>query len=329
MESDITLCMIARNEEEFLEKCLDSVEGVAGEIVIVDTGSTDGTSEIGRRRGAKVIEHEWKNDFSEARNVALDAASGRWILVLDADEELGDETRKKLPGVIDSTTADGIEIIVRSLMPETDVLKYEDTVLVRLFRNNRNYRYTMPVHEQMRSSIEKNGGTIIRSDLLVMHYGYTRKSVQGNEDRAGRNLRILNDAARHSPGNPYYRYQIGVTLMSMGRKDEAYRELNNVLDLDYSGMGPAILDRLFMKLSQLALDRNDNDTAIRYADRSLEFNPENGISSYVKAVGLLSGGKIGEGYRVLMAIRGNRGSSLRLDAQLDHLIKACRQLLKI
>lgn len=329
MESDITLCMIARNEEKFLERCLDSVRAVAGEIIIVDTGSTDRTAEIGRSRGAKVIEQEWHNDFSEARNAALEAASGSWILVLDADEELDDETRRRLPGVVDSTSADGIEMIVRSLMPDTDILKYEDTVIVRLFRNNRQYRYSMPVHEQIRSSIEKNGGTIMPSDLVITHYGYMRKSVQGNEDRAGRNLGILNEAVRRSPDNPYFRYQIGLTLMSEGRKDEAYGELKKVLDLNYAGMGSAILDRFFMKLSQLALDKNDNETAIRYADRSLEYNPGNGISMYVKAVGLLSGGNISEGYRVLMDIRGNPQNNLRLDAQLEHLIRACRQLLKI
>ncbi|MCL4540701.1 MAG: glycosyltransferase [Bacteroidetes bacterium] len=329
MKSHITLCMIVRNEEASLDRCLSSVEGVADEIVIVDTGSTDGTAEIARRHGAKIFVHEWKNDFSEARNAALDSASGEWILVLDADEELEGETQKKMRGVVDAAAADGIEMTVRSLMPEYDVLKYEDTGIVRLFRNDKNYRYVMPVHEQIRSSIEKNGGVIIRSDLVIAHYGYMKRSVQGKEDRAARNLTILNQAALRFPDNPYFRYQIGVTLMSLGRKDEAYRELKKVLDLDYARMGSAILDRFFMKISQLALDKDDNESAVRYADNSLEYNPQNGISMYVKAVGLLSAGRIREGYQILTDISKSPRSNLRLDMQIEHLIKACRQLLNI
>ncbi len=329
MESNVTLCMIVRNEEEFLGRCLRSVEGVVDEIVLVDTGSTDATPEIARRNGAKVISREWKNDFSEARNVALESASCSWILVLDADEELDVETRKKLRDVLASSSAEGIEITVRSLMPETDILKYEDTKIVRLFRNNRLYRYKSPIHEQIRSSIENAGGAIAPSDLVITHYGYMNKSAAGKEDRRERNLRILRGAAGHSQDDPYFHYQIGVTLMSMGRKDEAYEELKKVLDLDQTGMGPAVLDRFYMKVSQLALEKDENASAVQYASTSLEYNSTNIISMYVKALGLLAMNKIGDGYRELLRIRQTPASSFQLDIQLDHLIKACKQLLGI
>jgi tetratricopeptide (TPR) repeat protein len=225
--------------------------------------------------------------------------------------------------------ADGIELIVRSEMPETDILAYEDTRIVRLFRNYREYRYTMPIHEQIRSSIEESGGVIIPSDLMITHHGYSKGAVQGKENRAERNLKILRDALSDSPDNPYLHYQLGVTLMSTGEKTEAYEELKKVLVLDYAGMGPAVLERLFMKLSQLALEKNENEAAIGYAGKSLEYNPYNSISMYVVAIGLLSMNRVAEGYEMLLKIRGNPGSNLRLDIQLEHLIKACRELLKI
>lgn len=329
MQSNVTLCMIARNEEESLLRCLKSVDGVVDEIVLVDTGSIDSTPEIGRRNGARLISHKWKNDFSEARNAGLEAASGQWILVLDADEELDADTRKRLPAVVGSSEADGVEIIVRSLMPETDVLKYEDTRIVRLFRNNRLYRYTLPIHEQIRSSIEEVGGTIVPSGMVIMHYGYMNRAVSGKENRGERNLRILNEATKQSPDNPYFHYQIGVTLMSTGKKNEAYEELKKVLGLDYGRMGSAVLDRFYMKISQLALDKDENAQAVKYASRSLDYNPDNRISMYVKAVGLLATNRIADGYQTLMKIQENPGSNLRLDIQLEHLIKACRELLKI
>lgn len=329
MQSNVTLCMIVRNEEESLPRCLKSVDGVVDEIVLVDTGSTDSTPEIGRRSGAKLISHKWKNDFSEARNAGLEAASCQWILVLDADEELDPETRRRLPVIVGSSEADGIEIIVRSLMPETDILKYEDTRIVRLFKSNGLHRYTLPIHEQIRSSIEKAGGTIVRSDMLILHYGYMNRFVAGKEDRRERNLRILNEATKQSPDDPYLHYQTGVTLMSAGRKDEAYKEMKKVLGLDYARMGSAVLDRYYMKISQLALEKDENAQAVKYAEMSLDHNPDNRVSMYVKALGLLAMNKIGDGYQALMKIKDNAGSNLRLDIQLDHLIKACRELLKI
>jgi tetratricopeptide (TPR) repeat protein len=201
--------------------------------------------------------------------------------------------------------------------------------IVRLFRNRKEYRYTLPVHEQIRGSIEKNGGRIERSDLMIIHHGYSKKLVQGAVDRGERNLAILQEALNRSVDDPYLHYQTGVTLMSMGRKEEAYAEMKNVLLLDYAGMGSAILERLYMKLSQIALERKENNNAVTYARRCLDYNPANGIAMYVTAVGLLSMNKITDGYQMLLRIRENGGSNLRLDIQLEHLIKACKELLKV
>ena len=87
----LSLCMIVKNEEANLGRCLESVKGVADEIIIVDTGSTDRTVEIARQHGAKIVSHQWDDDFAVARNVSLRAATSDWILVLDADEALDEE----------------------------------------------------------------------------------------------------------------------------------------------------------------------------------------------------------------------------------------------
>ncbi len=329
MKSKISLCMIVRDEEAFLDKCLQSVVGVVDETVVVDTGSTDSSAEIAKRHGARVLSHPWQNDFAEARNFALDAASGDWILVLDADEELPEESRARMKDIVDTTKADGVEMTVRGLMPETDVLKYEDSRIVRLFRNKKDYRYVLPVLEQIRPSIEKNHGVIISSDLIIVNRGYSYEIVQGGAKRGQRILEILSAALSASPANPYLRCQLGLTMMSAGQRDEAYTRLKSVLELDYEQMGPALLDRLFMKMSQIALDRNENEEAVWYAGKSLEYNPDNGISMYVAAIGLLSLNRISEGYEQLLKIKRKKDSSLRLDLQLDHLIKACKELLKI
>ncbi len=329
MEPKISLCMIVKDEEASLDKCLESVQGVADEMIIVDTGSTDSSADIARRHGARVLSYPWQNDFSEARNFALEAASGDWVLVLDADEELPDDTRARIKDVVKTSNADGFELVVRSPMPETDILKFEDVKIVRLFRNKKEFRYVMPIHEQIRQSIEKNGGVVQAADLMIVHHGYSSGMAQGKGNRAQRNLGILSNAVSSSPRNPYLHYQLGVTLMSMGRRDEAYNELKNVLRLEYESMGAPVLERFYTKLSQLALEKNRNEEAIQYARKSLGYNPANSISMYVVAVSLLSMNRISEGYEELLRIKQRQDGSLRLDIQLEHLIKACKELLGI
>ncbi len=321
--------MIVKNEEELLPVCLKSVRQVADEIVIVDTGSTDSTKDVANRFGAKVIEHTWHNDFAEARNVSLESASGDWILVLDADEELVEETRGKIPALIGSSNAVGFEITVRSEMPEGDILSYDDIRILRLFRNRKEFRYSMPIHEQIRPAIEKTGGKIIESNLVILHHGYANKIVQGRENRGERNLNILREAALKSPNDPYLSYQIGATLMTVGKRKEAYAELQKILDMNYSFMSDSVLAKLFMKLSQLAVEMDDNRSAIEFARKSLEYNPANTISKYVLAVAYLSLNMVMEGYGILLGIQKDHDPNIKLGNQLEHLLKACRDVLGI
>jgi glycosyltransferase involved in cell wall biosynthesis len=87
----ISLCMIVKDEAENLPRCLESVQDLVHECIVVDTGSTDATCDIATRYGARVHSFTWNNDFAAARNVSLDYATGDWVLVLDADEVLTPE----------------------------------------------------------------------------------------------------------------------------------------------------------------------------------------------------------------------------------------------
>ena len=94
----LSATLIVRDEERNLRDCLGSIDGVVDEVVVVDTGSTDGSVEIARELGARVDLPPWRGDFSEARNVALEEARGEWILYLDADERLRPVDRDASPG---------------------------------------------------------------------------------------------------------------------------------------------------------------------------------------------------------------------------------------
>ncbi len=96
----LSLCMIAKNEEDNIERALMSVRPVVDEMIVVDTGSTDRTKEIAQALGANVYDFKWTNDFSAARNFSFSKASGRWILVLDADEAISQLDYEKLRALV-------------------------------------------------------------------------------------------------------------------------------------------------------------------------------------------------------------------------------------
>ena len=106
--------MIVRNEGALLGNCLDSVQGLIDELVVIDTGSTDNTIEIARNYGARVSEFRWTEDFSAARNHALQMATAAWILVLDADETLSRQDHSKLAALVSGGDADAWSLVQRT-----------------------------------------------------------------------------------------------------------------------------------------------------------------------------------------------------------------------
>ncbi|HXS47887.1 MAG TPA: glycosyltransferase family 2 protein, partial [Solirubrobacterales bacterium] len=100
MAETLTACVIARNEEQRLPACLQSLE-FCDEVVVVDSGSRDRTREIAREAGARVIENPWRG-FAVQRNVALDHASGSWVLEIDADERVGPELAREIRALLES-----------------------------------------------------------------------------------------------------------------------------------------------------------------------------------------------------------------------------------
>ncbi|MFR9069355.1 MAG: glycosyltransferase family 2 protein, partial [Paraclostridium sp.] len=98
----LSICMIVKNEEKNIGRCLDSIKEISDEIIIVDTGSTDRTIEICKSYFAKIIQYKWNNDFSEARNISIDYATKDYILFLDADEEIPKEDLIKIKNLLSS-----------------------------------------------------------------------------------------------------------------------------------------------------------------------------------------------------------------------------------
>ena len=164
----LSFCMIAKNEERNLTRCLDSVRGLAEELIVVDTGSTDGTATAAKACGAEVIPFDFSVvDFAAARNCAIARARGRCILMLDADETLDPAGAAEIKKLIaeDRNAGYFLERVNRSSENQE---AFTDHV-VRLFPNRPHVRYRGRVHETVDASILAGGGKLIRTGIRIDH----------------------------------------------------------------------------------------------------------------------------------------------------------------
>lgn len=147
MSERISLCMIVRNEADTIERCLRSAAPAVDELIVVDTGSTDDTVRIARRYGAVVFSAEWEDDFAAARNVGLERATGDWILVLDADEELAEDAPERLRACVRDRSCSGYYVTIYNYFHSFS----EDAAVhssIRLFRNDPRHRFEGAIHDK-------------------------------------------------------------------------------------------------------------------------------------------------------------------------------------
>ncbi|RKO65545.1 TPR domain-containing glycosyltransferase [Desulfofundulus salinus] len=227
MESRISLCMIVKDEEQNIRRCLQSVAGTVDEIIVVDTGSTDGTCQIAREFGALVHSFPWNDNFSDARNASLELATGDWILFLDADEELAGESREVLRRLANEKNVEGYFIKIINYVGNEGWGETCPDLVFRLFKNRKDYRFRGAIHEQIADVIlERNSQARyqIAEDLVILHYGYLDRQIKA-KDKKNRNLALLSQELNRNPDNRHLRYHYGVELYRAERFDEAAAEL--------------------------------------------------------------------------------------------------------
>jgi glycosyltransferase involved in cell wall biosynthesis len=211
----ISLCMIVKNEEDCLERCLKSVCDHVDEIVIVDTGSTDKTVEIAERYHAKVYHHPWENDFSKHRNQSISYATGNWIFQLDADEELFPEDGSALRGVVQEGNADYYHC--RFYDMKKDGAVHGVFYLIRLFRNGIGMNYTRKVHNQLQVR-----GKEAFSPIRIRHYGYDL-SQEKMEAKHIRTTNLLKETLKNDPEDAYSLHQLASSYSMHREFDKAVK----------------------------------------------------------------------------------------------------------
>jgi len=209
--------MIVKNEEKHLARCLESVKDVVDEIVIVDTGSTDTTLAIAEKYSAKIFHFEWQNNFAVARNKALEHSSGDWILYLDADEQLTEQSKRELRTLTKQKKREAYKCVIKNI----DEINNHPSVMtyVRLFPNHPAIRFEGSVHEQIESCLRRNNYKIKDCSVTINHYGYNLPK-DALQKKAKRNLELLLQEYSKTPSS-YNAFQIGQTYGVLDEKSGA------------------------------------------------------------------------------------------------------------
>lgn len=221
----ISLCMITKDEEKSLPSCLQSVKNHVDEMIIVDTGSTDNTCHIALEYGTKIFHLKWKDDFSEARNFALEKAKGDWILFLDADEVL--ENGELLRPLVEKADHDLTGFLFHILNYSDEKLtQIERSHSLRLFRNTPDLRFFGAIHEQL----PVQDKMVAMTDLVIHHYGYL-PSITKAKEKSKRNLNILEKEMRRDPNNPFLYYNLGMEYTRVHNYEHAQSYFKKALEL--------------------------------------------------------------------------------------------------
>lgn len=205
----ITLCMIVKNEEKNLSKCLNSIRNKVNEIIVVDTGSTDKTKEIAKKYTDKIFDFIWNNDFSAARNFSISKAANDWVLILDADEIVNNFNKNTVTEFIKKNEKIVGRVKRINSFEDSSGKKKQFERVNRLFNKN-HFVYEGIIHEQI---ISKNKEDYYTEDIdiIVDHIGY-EKEVLNSTNKIKRNKELLEKALLSNNKDPYLYYQLGKTF---------------------------------------------------------------------------------------------------------------------
>jgi len=310
----ISLCMITKNEEKYLEQCLSSVKDIADEMVIVDTGSTDKTKEICKKFQSKsnnvlkFFDFNWVDDFSAARNESIKHATKDWILVMDADEIIEEGDLDKIRNVIRNPDENvGFALEQRSYINKyfegtiknnsdfelvKDYPLYISNFLVRLFQNNIGLNFRHKVHELIEDSIEEKNLKYAKTDIILHHFG-SLKDEEFIGNTAEHYSKIILKQLEEEPENARYNYQAG--RMYLGRSDFGnalkYFEKTSKINPKYK--------LTFSEIAKIYLQMNDKNRAIEYFKKSVKYNLDNPSPANNLAVVYMSIGKFEQAKKTL------------------------------
>ncbi|MBQ5850365.1 MAG: glycosyltransferase family 2 protein, partial [Lachnospiraceae bacterium] len=214
---NISVCIITKDERDYLERCLECLSRYPFEIVVVDTGSEDDSVEVARKYTDRVYEFEWCNDFSAARNFSVSKAGNDMIMIVDTDEFIKPFDYDAFIKTVSANRDKVGRINLNNVYTRNGALNSTNEKLSRIF-DRRYYKYQGSVHEQIVSCDGKNFETY-EAPVEYKHVGYDGDENQ-LRDKAMRNIALL-EKELEAKEDPYILYQIGKSYYMLGDYENA------------------------------------------------------------------------------------------------------------
>jgi glycosyltransferase involved in cell wall biosynthesis len=282
VNTSLSVCVITKNESKFIEACLASVQSIAHEIIVVDSGSTDDTLSIAARFNARIFSIEWRNDYAWARNQAIAQCQGDWILFLDADEYL--QHPAQLARILRQNRN---KKVGGYLIERTDIYRHKENGLiihypvglVRLFSNLRGYAYMGSVHEQINTSITDKGhqiGIVKKASIVHQVHMSSDDFLQSKQERY---LQLINKELEKDPTNYWMLYQKAKTHWFLQEREMALQLFANLAS---DAACPLVLRCSgFCNQAVLLMEAGQLEAAIASVQKSLALNPQQSLGMMV------------------------------------------------
>lgn len=283
----ISVCLIVKNEEKWIEACLKSIYPLATEIIIADTGCTDRTIEIARSfLKVSIFDYPWGNHFGNARNATIEKATQPWIFSFDADEKISAKSLEVFRSFIESQNSDpkveAISLVRRDYVTNPSVSGFKPSIgdfkdcegsapgyyeerMVRIFRNLPHIRWEGALHEMVDKRVQ---GKIIDSDLIFHHYGYLPDEVDRKRKRDFYENEGLKKALNH-PDDWKAHFDLAIEYVGSGKFKESIPLFVRAHQL--TGPQAMIMSNLGYALMMIP----DLDQAQRVLEQALKIFPTN------------------------------------------------------
>jgi len=312
----ISACLIVKNEADNLDRCLNSLQGKVDEIIVVDTGSTDGSIEIAQRHGARTSTFTWCDDFAAARNASIEQAQGDWVLWIDADEELFEDPPGAIRQLVDwPDKPEGFLVTCRNLT-DTEGQINSQIRQWRLFQNHLGLRFHGRIHEHL---VHADGSTevnlLFQDAVWIRHWGYIPDPERTPRKRM-RNASLLQLALEDDPNDPFTHYNIGKQFAAHREFEPGLQALQKAIELwQARGRVPqAYVGNMFALAINAALELGNNQLSVDIEAQV----PESVVSPdilFQAGVAWMRLGKREEAYARLM--RAWQDTSIRLNIEGD------------
>jgi tetratricopeptide (TPR) repeat protein len=318
--------MIVKNEAEGIGRCLESVMGFADEIVVVDTGSRDGTADVAQRMGAVVVRSDWRDDFSYSRNISLSRATSEWILWLDGDDAVPAPSVPLINGMKHDAPDKVFGFIVKNEKPGNTGSEF---IQARMFPNRRDIYFERRIHEQMMPSALRLGMRLVESAAVIEHHGYA--DADKVREKSCRNIRLLLTEWNAAASDPVMAIEIADSYFTIGELGDAGKWYRTVLLVPgCESVFGEIASQAYLGLGNIENRRERFTDAIAFLQKALRFCPARADALFSLAVAQDLSGDLAAAVETLRTILSGRGATLRVGVDFREAeIKAYLRLERI